>query len=67
MKDVLTDVEEGYGTRISMNFDDGEQTGIHDNNRETITDRRYYDLQGRKIEKPLRKGLYIRDGKKYVK
>ena len=26
----------------------------------------WFDLQGRKIEKPSKKGLYIRDGKKIV-
>ena len=40
-------------------------TGIKDNNRETITNNRYYDLQGRKVAQPT-KGLYIVNGKKVV-
>ncbi len=47
--DVLSEVA-GAGARISMNFD--EMTGISDNNREAITNNRYYDLQGRRVEKP---------------
>jgi len=60
--DVLSEVA-GAGARISMNFD--EMTGISDNNREAITNNRYYDLQGRRVEKPS-KGLYIRNGKKEI-
>ena len=49
-----------------------ELTGISDNNRETITNNRYYDLQGRPVSpltshpSPLKKGLYIVNGKKVV-
>ena len=66
LEDVLTNVEEGYGTHITMNIDSGEPTGIHDNIRETIADSRYYDLQGRRVEQPGQKGMYIRDGRKMV-
>ena len=27
----------------------------------------WYDLQGRKVEKPNRKGIYIHNGKKVIK
>ncbi len=64
LRDVLTEVDEAYGSRISFSFD--EATGIQDNNRETTTNNRYYDLQGRSVEKPARKGLYINNGKKVV-
>ncbi len=53
-------------SRIIMNFDDGEPTGIQTNNRDTITNDRYYDLQGRSVQTPARKGLYINNGKKVV-
>ena len=47
-----------------------ELTGISDNNRETITNNRYYDLQGRRVNVPVsvpvKKGLYIVGGKKVV-
>lgn len=64
LKDVLADVDEAYGSRISFSFD--EATGIQDNNRETITNNRYYDLQGRSVGTPAKKGLYINNGKKVV-
>ena len=42
-------------------------TGIIDNYfREMITDKRYHDLQGRQVLTPVRKGVYIRNGKKVV-
>ncbi len=62
LKDVLPGMEQS-GARISFNFN--EATGISDNNRDTITNNRYYDLQGRRVEKPS-KGLYIRNGKKEI-
>ena len=40
-------------------------TGINDNNRETITNNHYFDLQGRSVMHP-QKGLYIENGKKVV-
>ena len=42
-----------------------ETTGIADVNRETITNNRYYDLQGRRVMQPA-KGLYINNGKKVM-
>jgi hypothetical protein len=44
-----------------------DATGIRDNNRETITNNCYYDLQGRQIVNgQLKKGLYIVNGKKVL-
>ncbi len=43
----------------------GGATGITDNNRETITNNRYFDLQGRRISQP-QKGIYVKDGQKMV-
>ena len=63
LRDVLTEVDEA-AARIGFSFD--EATGIRDNNRETITNNRYYDLQGRSVGTPARKGLYINNGKKVV-
>lgn len=40
-------------------------TGITNVNRETITNNRYYDLQGRRVSSP-KPGLYIVNGKKVV-
>ena len=54
----------------------GGTTGIENNNRETINNNRYYDLQGRRVENPtnachtstfrLKKGVYIKNGCKVV-
>ena len=67
-QDVLADYSgSASSARISMRFADGTTTGVGSiDNGETESDS-YYDLQGRKIEKPVRKGLYIRGGKKIVK
>ena len=50
-------------TRAIVNFGDDETTGIRDNNRETITNKRddqWYTLSGQRIDKPSAKGVYIR-------
>ena len=41
-------------------------TGIVNVSRETITNNRYYDLQGRRVDTSPKKGLYIRNNKKIV-
>ena len=61
--DVLSEVENA-SARIDFNFD--ETTGIkevHGNANVEGT----YDLQGRKVEEPTNKGLYIVNGRKVVK
>ena len=57
--------ETEFGARVTLNFDDSGSTGIKDNNREAVTNNRYYDLQGRRIAQPA-KGLYIHNGRKEV-
>lgn len=49
---------------LSLNLGE-ETTGIENVNCETITNNRYYDLQGRHVAQPT-KGLYIVNGKKAV-
>jgi len=44
----------------------GDTTNIDATTRDAL-DGDYYDLQGRKVEKPLRKGIYIKSGKKVIK
>lgn len=63
LKDVLTDVEDTYGSRIIMSFD--EATGINTIEHSSFTIDRYYDLQGRSVEAPG-KGIYLKNGKKVV-
>ena len=45
---------------------DGDNTGIKDVMMNEDQDGKWYDLQGRRIEKPTKKGLYIRNGKTVV-
>ena len=59
------------GTNVraySLHFgDDDGTTGIVDNKRETITNNRWYTLDGRRLNsKPVAKGMYIYKGKKVV-
>ena len=55
------------GTRLSTAFGEGGATGIE---RIVTTDldgtEHWYDLNGRRIEKPTTKGVYIQNGKKTV-
>ena len=44
----------------------GDTTNIDATTRDAL-EGDYYDLQGRKVEKPLRKGVYIKSGKKVIK
>lgn len=55
---------ENSSARISLNFD--EATGIKEVHGNTSAEGTY-DLQGRKVEEPTNKGLYIVNGKKVVK
>lgn len=49
-----------YGTRLDL-------TGIDDINTDAVaTDNRIFDLQGRLVEGPLKRGIYISGGKKFV-
>ena len=65
LADVITDIENA-SARIS--FSDEETTGISNarSNRPNGNSD-YYDLQGRKVNNPTMKGLYICNGSKVVK
>ena len=62
------DLSNTSGVRaFSLHFDDDGTTGIVDNKRETITNNRWYTLDGRRLNgKPVAKGMYIYKGKKVV-
>jgi hypothetical protein len=62
LQDILTD--KSVGARI--NITDDETTGIKEVHGNTNVEGTY-DLQGRKVEKPANKGLYIVNGHKVVK
>lgn len=64
--DVLTEVEGGAaGARITMTVD-GETTSVSQIVKGKPVSGRYYDLQGRRVQHPEKKGVYIRNGKKEV-
>ena len=67
--DVLTGKSVGSTNAArSIAFGGDETTAIIDNSQLTIDNwaGAWYDMQGRRIEKPTRKGLYIRNGVKVV-
>ena len=52
-----------------IDFGDGEATGIipiRTENGTTITDGMTFDLQGRKVDQPKQKGVYIQNGRKII-
>ena len=61
--DILSAVE-NPSSRIVMSFDD-DTTGITNTNSTNDTNE-WYTVSGVKVEKPVRKGLYIQNGKKKV-
>jgi len=71
---AVLDKETDFGARILLNFLDDETTGIQDNKRESINNKHYYDIQGRRINGQssmgngqMKKGVYIVNGKKVIK
>ena len=48
------------------NNEDYSPSSIEDANCETTDSSRYYDLQGRQLSTPAKKGIYIRNGRKIV-
>lgn len=48
------------------NNDDYSPSSIEVVSREDMSSSRYYDLQGRQLSTPAKKGIYIRNGRKYV-
>ena len=59
--DVLSSLD-AASARINLSFNGSETTGIRINDNNNVNDN-YYDLQGRRVEKPTR-GLYIKGNKK---
>ena len=59
--DVLSSLD-AASARINLSFNGSETTGIRINDNDNVNDN-YYDLQGRRVEKPTR-GLYIKGNKK---
>ena len=59
LKDVLADVASA-DARIFISLDDA--TGVK--TMKAVDNENYYDLQGRRVSEPTKKGLYIRGNKK---
>ena len=60
-------VANGAGARkLTIVHDDDDSTGIRDIEYEESEVENWYDLQGHKIQKPTKAGLYIINGKKIV-
>lgn len=64
LKDVLDAYYDDASARINFNFDD--TTAIKEVHGSDKSVEGTYDLQGRKVEEPTNKGLYIVNGKKVV-
>ena len=64
------ELSDGAGVReIKLNFDgENESTGITTTDCTDYTDKAgaWYDMQGRKVSKPTKKGMYIHNGNKVV-
>ena len=60
--------QQTQGSRsLTIVFEGNGTTGIADNKRESTTNNRYYDLNGRQLNAaPTQKGVYILNGKKVV-
>ena len=57
----------GTASTRGLTIDLGDETtDISPKTAEVFDSEEWFDLQGRRIEKPQKKGLYIRDGKKVV-
>jgi hypothetical protein len=63
LSDVMSEVEsQEQLSRISMSVNT-EDTGIAEIRKHTVTDGNYYDLQGRRINGQMKKGLFIKNGR----
>ena len=63
---IKLDKETDFGARVTLHFDDGEASGISDASRLMNNEKvnnEVYDLQGRRVKKPMEKGLYIKNGR----
>ena len=66
--ETATDIKPTSGSRIALNFDDGETTYIDAlpmNNEKRMENIGYYNLAGQRVAQPT-KGLYIVNGKKVI-
>ena len=58
--------ETDFGARVVLHFDHSEASAVQEVAIPSQHPQWLYDLQGRRVEKTTRKGLYIKDNKKVV-
>ena len=63
LQDVIADVANA-SSRITFHVGSGSSTGIRVTARDMRQMSPYYDLQGRRVARPVKAGLYIRNGRK---
>ena len=65
-EDFLPEAAGGASARVTMSFGD-ETTDVKELKSSRVEElKSYYNLKGQRVEAPVKKGLYIRDGKKVV-
>ena len=67
LNDLIPDFEDNYESRVSMVFGDDITTGISLSPSLSQGEGAVYDLQGRRVDEPKAKGIYIVNGKKIKK
>lgn len=67
LNDLIPDFEDNYESRVSMVFGDDITTGISLSPSLSQGVGAVYDLQGRRVDEPKAKGIYIVNGKKIKK
>ena len=63
---ITVSSEGGAAAREFIALFDNTTTGISTTESKSVTDGQWYTLGGMRIDKPTTKGIYVRDGKKFI-
>lgn len=63
---ITVSSEGGTAAREFIGFEDNTTTGISTTESKSVTDGQWYTLGGMRIDKPTTKGIYVRNGKKFI-
>ena len=63
----MVDAQENMLARLIGNYEIEDLTGISTISTDKNVDNRIFDLQGRELQSVPEHGIYIQNGKKYVK
>ena len=63
---ITVSSEGGAAARAFIGLFDNTTTGISTTESKNVTDVQWYTLGGMRIEKPTTKGIYVRNGKKFI-